>query len=98
MPGPIKPSEIDKQNVIPEQVFEVFNELITRNWDGHQAVVSQNALVENIACALQLKRHEVFDRNLLEVEDAYRKAGWLVEYDKPAYNESYGAFFRFKKK
>jgi len=33
----------------------------------------------------------------LDVEDIYRKVGWIVKYDKPSYNESYDANFTFKK-
>lgn len=31
----------------------------------------------------------------LNFEGAYRRAGWKVEFDKPGYNESYPATFKF---
>ncbi len=39
----------------------------------------------------------VCDNHWLDVEDVYREAGWVVEYDKPGYCESYEATFTFKK-
>jgi hypothetical protein len=41
-------------------------------------------------------RQQVFDNNWLDVEDIFRKAGWKVNYEKPAYNESYPASFKFQ--
>jgi hypothetical protein len=44
-----------------------------------------------------LKKQQIFDDNLLDVEEVYEKAGWKVEYDKPAFNESYPATFTFRR-
>ena len=46
---------------------------------------------------LKITEQEVYDRNLLDVEDAYRKLGWKVAYDKPGYNEAYEGTYQFKK-
>lgn len=43
-----------------------------------------------------VERHQVFEKHWLDIETAYRQAGWEVEYDKPAYNETYGASWEFK--
>lgn len=100
MARPIKPSEVPDAKVsrIPDGVFEAFNELIVENWSNDRARVNQKDAVERIADKVQCLRQDVFDKGWLDVEDIYRKAGWLVEYDKPGYNESYEAFFIFKKK
>ncbi len=42
-------------------------------------------------------RAVVFAKGWLEVEDIYRKAGWKVKYDKPAYSENYPATFKFER-
>jgi hypothetical protein len=39
--------------------------------------------------------HLIFEKGLLDVETVYERAGWKVTYDKPAYNETYPATFRF---
>jgi hypothetical protein len=97
MPGPIKPSEVDKRAVILEPVFEVFNLLIAEKWDGQRAVIPQREAVERITAALGIERRVVFDRGLLDIESAYRKAGWRVAYDKPGFNETGEAFFTFSR-
>jgi len=100
MAGPIKPKEVQarKNASLPEEVFQVFNDLIVENWDGHQATVNQDEAAKRIAKALNITRQQAFDRSLLDVEDAYQKAGWKVVYDKPGYNETYEAYFTFRKK
>jgi hypothetical protein len=97
--GPIKPKDVlfEKSESIPSEVFEVFNDLIKDHWDGSLAVVRQTKAVERIAKALDISTDEVFDRGYLDVEHAYRKAGWKVKYDKPGYCETYEAYFRFTK-
>lgn len=45
-----------------------------------------------------MKRDELFDKGWMDIEPIYRKSGWRVEYDKPAYNETYPATFTFSKK
>lgn len=100
MPGPIKPDDVEKAKIraIPEEVFEVFNALIVREWDGRQSIVKQDEAAERIAKTLQISEEEVFSLHYLDVEQAYREAGWSVKYDKPGYNESYPSTFHFKRK
>jgi hypothetical protein len=100
MPGPITPDEVQprKNETIPEEVFEVFNALIVENWDGRSARITQDEAVSRVSKALGISRSTAFSRKLLDIEDVYRKAGWKVVYDKPAYNEDYEAFFVFSKK
>jgi len=100
MAGPIKPKDVqdEKDKGIPEVVFTIFNDLIKEDWDGWAAVVIQDEAVKRIAKELGITCTQAFDRGYLEVESAYRKAGWKVEYDKPGYNEDYEANFTFRKK
>lgn len=101
MSAPIKPSEVAAKRVatIPPEVFEAFNELIVENFLVSTATVVQNKVVERILAKLpQVTRGEIFEKGWLEVEGAYRKAGWSVLYDRPGYNESYDAYFEFRMK
>ena len=97
---PIKPSEVvkNRESYLPEAVLVVFNSQIEQKWDGYSAVLLQEEVAEEIASRLGLTTEDVFARHYLEVEDLYRKSGWVVEYDKPAYNESYPATFTFRVK
>lgn len=98
MTGPITPDEVveRKQFLIPEEMFEVVNDLIAKHWNGtfstiYQSEILTGLLVKGIDAAT------AFDNHYLDFEDAYRKIGWEVEYDKPAYNENYKAHFRFRR-
>lgn len=109
MTKPISPDQIAeaKTKFIPDFVFEAFNRLIALNFTNGQSRVYQSEAVDLIldlanspvnlcnATAL-LSREVVFSMGWLNVEEAYREAGWKVEYTKP-YNEDYKAFFEFSK-
>ncbi len=97
--GPISPDEAESGEHIPAEVFEAFNELIREG----RGTVRQRAAVERITQKMQAKdpgfdSKEVYRKGWLDVEGAYRKKGWSVDYDKPGYNESYEAFFEFRRR
>jgi len=100
MTKPITPSEVadKKARSIKPEMIEAANELIVRNWDGTQAVVTLPELDKLARSKLGMKVGEPFESGAYDLEDAFRKAGWVVEFDKPAYNETYVAFFVFKKR
>lgn len=94
MTKPIKPSDVIASK--PDQVFEVFNELIMGDWDGTQAKVDQNEAAEKIAEKMDMTISEVYKKKYLNIEEAYRQEGWCVYYDKPGYNEvPYNPYFLF---
>lgn len=47
---------------------------------------------------MNIKSNIVYGKQYLDVEDIYRKEGWKVVYDKPAYCETYEPTFTFSKK
>lgn len=94
---PIKPAEViaTRQAAIPEEVFTAFNELITDLWEGNEARVLQDHVIDAIlvkfkAMGKPIERQLIFDRGWLDIEAVYRKAGWKVVYDK-----TYNAIFTF---
>lgn len=93
-PRPITPDEVDEGKHIPAEVIEAFNELIAEG-SGH---VKQKDAVARIVQKMGLDSNVVYQRGWLNVEGAYRKAGWKVDYDKPGYNETYDAFFVFTRR
>ena len=98
---PIKPNEVQdaKNTYIPDAVIQCVNELIAKNWTGSSASFLQKDLIENVLLMdKNISREEILKNNLLDFEDLYRKEGWIVTYDSPAYNETYEANFSFKKK
>ena len=100
---PITPREVvgKKQESLPDEVIEAFNELIAENWEGSSSRIKQIKAVAKIREKFLPKRitaKKMFDNNWLDVEDVFRKAGWDVEYDKPGFNETYEPIFEFSKK
>jgi hypothetical protein len=97
MPGPISPSEVPglKATIIPEGVFEAFNELIARSMSNGHATVWQSEAVALICERMGVTEGQILSEHWLDVEDAYRAQGWLVNYDKPGFNESYAPSFKF---
>lgn len=96
---PISPSEVAaaQQEAIPAGVFDVVNSLIAANLYGKSARVLQKEVVAALE-ELGHIRSAIFSNGWLNFEDSYRSLGWKVEYDKPAYNESYDAYWIFTKR
>lgn len=100
--GPMRPTDLGfvQASVLPQEVFDVFNEEIASNWSGSSAVVKQDYVVSAILSRLEWSsdnRQAIFDHGFLNIEEAYRSAGWNVVYDKPGYNEFYTANWTFTK-
>jgi len=87
-----------KVNGIPHEVIESFNELITENLRGSSAKFTQKDVVARIKKKMRVASEKIFDRGWLDVEPMFEREGWRVEYDKPAYNETYEATFEFSKR
>lgn len=93
-----------KETQIPDEVFAAFDELIAKDYDRGYATVMQNEVLLLALKKLKAAGHRrmtrqlILDNKWLDVEGIYRKRGWAVEYDKPGYNESYEASFKFTKK
>ena len=98
MSKPIRPSEVKKLKGegIPDEVFDVFNELIVARLQGRSAHIPLGVVAAAVSKALHLSRKDVLDKRLLDVEDHYRKAGWEVRYESSAWNESdFKPYFTF---
>jgi hypothetical protein len=97
---PISPKEAQRKKIssIPDEVFESFNELIAEKIRDGEAVVRQCDVVERICAKMNCTKDLIFDKHWLDVEPRYEKEGWFVDYDKPAYCETYEATFTFKEK
>lgn len=107
---PISPDQVGlvQEMEIPPKVFDAFNAAIAKHWNGRSARFIQEDVIDTILGNMneglddeddaRVKRADVFKYHWLDVEAAYRDKGWSVEYDKPAYNESYSANFTFTRK
>ncbi len=97
--APIRPSEVSgkKGKVIPDAVFEAFNELIVKHYCKGVAAFGQQELMQTLA-GKGIASREAFANHWLDVEDVYQAAGWKVKYEKPDYNEPGDRIFTFKKR
>lgn len=109
MSRPITPAEARQQklNSIPEFVIEAVNKLIVKKMSPNSKSVTllQEDIIEQIEIEGErmqawksggFNRNRVFEEHWLDFEDIFRQAGWDVEYDKPAYCESYEPNFKFR--
>lgn len=97
---PISPVEAENKHrgTIPDSIINAFNKLIIK----HYKPISKQDEVLDMVCgdpdSGMLTKDEIFDNHWLDIEDIYREQGWDVKYDKPAYNETYDAYFVFSVK
>ena len=104
---PITPQEVEeaRKNDIPSFVIEAVNKLLKKKWDGQKAIIAQDEIISEMKPSYVLGlengvrfRAKVFSNHWLDFEEIYEESGWKVEYNKPSYDESYGAYFKFTKK
>ena len=97
---PIKPEDVNevKASKLPDEVIQIFNDLIVAKWNGTSAVIKREDAISRIQAAMNpIERAEIFDRKLLDVEYTFRKAGWIVDYQSPDWDEDYEPYYTFSK-
>lgn len=96
---PISPAEALADRVIPAPVIHAVNELLTERFDGHSCVLHQDEVIERVLARFPGRtRDDLFTNHWLDFEPLFARHGWLVEYDRPAYNETYEPTWRFTKR
>ncbi|SRR6266581_4402026 len=106
---PISPDQIavEKRKHVPDAVIEVWNKLIAEKFSNGSALIYLEEAVkalENIATEpgvdspVTVSRCHIYGSGWLDIEPIYREAGWIVDFDKPGFNETYKATYFFKKK
>lgn len=97
---PISPGDIaeQKKRNLPDEVIETWNRMIAKTFSSGYACIKQEDVVKELSKTLKVPEGHIFKEGWLEIEDLYRQAGWTVEYDKPGFNETYPATFKFSKR
>ena len=98
---PLSPSEVlDKaDSSIPDVVIKAVNNLLVNRFrNGIITILQKDIVKEIIKLDSSISATIIYENGWLDFEGLYRKQGWLVEYDKPAYCENYDAVFKFRKK
>jgi hypothetical protein len=77
---PVSPSAVLQlqRDSIPKQVFEAYNELIIKNFDGNQSIVTKAELESQISNKLGCASLVVENKGYLNVKHFYVSAGWNV--------------------
>jgi hypothetical protein len=98
MVTPLKPADMQAAQAarIPDEVIEVVNELLAKEFSNGRATLLQKDVIAALCNKMMCTRESVFANRWLDFEPAFRQAGWKVSYDKPAYNESYEARYEFR--
>ena len=97
---PLTPGEIKASPKAHPTIINVVNELLRHKFDGNQAVILQDEIVnEFLKIELDYTTERIFKEKLMDFEPVFRNAGWKVSYDKPGYSERhYPARFEFSPK
>lgn len=98
MATPISPEQAKREHVslIPDEVIEIVNGLIRQRVNPNTERQSFDITVDEIKAAYNGNySNRKFDSNWLNFEPIFRKAGWEVVCDVPAYYESYSTTYRF---
>lgn len=97
MVQPIRPQDVPSRAArrIPDEVIAAFNKLIAEKMSGDTAVVRQADVVNEIVATSGLTKQDIFHGKYLDVEELFADAGWKVRYTKPAYCETFEAYFEF---
>lgn len=91
----IKPDEVvQARTELPNAVFDVFNDLIVEKFNGNYARVLQKDVEERLVDRGFVKS-ELYSHHWMDVEDAYKQAGWSVIHDQPIWRATYDAYYEF---
>ena len=97
---PITPDEVldRKINAMPEAILQAVNDLIAKKWNGHDATFKVEEIVDQYFRVTNedkspAARAILFDNHWLDIEPAYREAGWKVKFERPDYTENFESYF-----
>ena len=85
---------------IPCYVFDVFNEMLSENWNKHEIKLKTDDVIARIINISErvgdyATRSDVIDKRWLDIEPFYEDKGWTVKYEKTPYYDSTPDYFVF---
>jgi len=100
MTKPLSPDEVYDNPDVPDFVIEAVNKLLKQQFRNGSCTLKQDEITDEIIKIAPegVTKTELYKKHYMDFEIVYRNAGWKVEYDKPAFNESYEAKFTFSRK
>lgn len=93
---PKKAREI-KNTLFPPEIISSFNELIAENLNtNNRSTFSEDSVLSRILEKMpDVTKEQICANKWLDVENVFRKHGWYVTYNSPAYNETWLPYFTF---
>ena len=105
MPSPISPDEIydNKEKFVHPDIIEIINKFLGERYTkGGSADILQKEIVKSfIEKNPEATEKYMLHNRMLDFEDAFRKNGWHVEYDRPMYyggDSFFEPYYRFTAK
>lgn len=114
MTKPFSPTDLQKEAEsfkIPDYVIQAVNELLLESCKGLEKIPSTITIKEldiiekalsiankNRDESCYLNSNHLYENKFLNFEPTFKREGWLIERDAPAYYESYSTFYIFKHK
>lgn len=95
MSKPLTPSQVietvrkNKLNNIPDDIVEVYNELIVKYWDGTGATIPKQEVISEIMKKYKLETSQtIFDEGWLNIELLFQPYGWNIKSHNGVYHDS----------
>lgn len=95
-PLPANQINSSKPYEIPELVIVLVNNMLKEAWDRGSAILHTKDIMQKLKLAFDKTEKEILEMHWLDIEPIYRKAGYNVEYVKPAYGEQGEPYFKFE--
>lgn len=95
--APVGPDDLPpmEKKPIPPFVFDIVNQMLAEAED-RDFIRLELYRVKKTIMANMPKDEGPFHRDWLDFEQAYRDAGWKVDFDAPPYGEDYDACYYFE--
>lgn len=99
--NPITPKELAKKVGchIPKDIIKAFNNYLEENSELDDNVVTcrieLDAIVKYITKCTNFSSNDLYDKNYLDVEPVFRRAGWEVTFHKSPYYDTSPSFYVF---
>jgi hypothetical protein len=98
---PFTPAEAQasQSNRIPDVVITAVNQLLAEKYTNYVIRFTQPELEQKLS-TLGVSKTAIslmYENHQFDFESAFRQFGWIVEYDRPGYNESYAPSYTFKR-
>ena len=99
--NPISPDDIsdNKEKYIHQTIIKTVNKILKERYNLGSTVDIKISEISKpfFEAHPEIDEDKAWKAKMFDIEDAYRKFGWKVSYDRPGWDESYEGFYKFSK-